>query len=70
MPRKPELIKATKKKVPINPIISFLQVNFNCHITFLPFHGSHRVNDLLSNNNVICTMSARDKAALVRRYNT
>lgn len=44
--------------------IGLLQIHFYGHKTHLPFLPSHQMNHLLSNDNIICNVSSRDKACL------
>ena len=49
-------------KASIDFITSFLKVNFNGHKSF---HPLHRMNNFLSNDIVIKTLSTQNKATLI-----
>lgn len=62
--RKSQVFQSISDKGPTQPVISFHQVDLDGHPTFLTTFFPHGMEYLLSNNNVILTVSFRNKGTL------
>lgn len=52
-------------KVPLQPVESLLQINFDGHPTSLALLGSHRVHHLLGDDDIVYNAAPLDEAGLV-----
>lgn len=62
--REAKNLKRLTQEVPIHPIICFLQIKLEDHITFLSFGLLHIMNNRFEDNCIISGSLARDKAIL------
>lgn len=52
--------------MPLQTIVSFLEVNFDSHSARHPFLFTHSMDKLLNHNDVITTTAVRDETSLKR----
>jgi len=67
--RESEVFQVMMKKIPIDIIKSFFQIELKSYVPFFPFGSSHEVNNFLQNNRVIRSSPTRQKTTLIGANN-